>query len=122
MKKQKFVIEGRLAGINELMSGHWRKRYRVKCEGKDLVIVYARAARIRPVKKYPCEIHIQCFEPNMKRDDGNVKGGASKIILDALQDIEIIKNDGRSCVESFDLPVQTDRENPRIEVEIIEKD
>ena len=84
------------------------------------MIAAARWGRIKPVRNYPCEVYITCWEPNMRRDDGNVKAGASKVILDALQDIGVLAGDGRKYVKSYDMPVELDRGNPRIVVEIRE--
>lgn len=61
----------------------------------------------------------------MKRDEDNVLFGACKIILDALQQINILPNDNRRWVRLDLLPVRVDRQKPRIEVtlkESIEED
>ena len=90
----------------------------------ERVSVYVSAARIKPVKG-KTTFCIQCFEPNMKRDEDNVLFGACKIILDALQQTNILPNDNRRWVRLDLLPVRVDRQKPRIEVtlkESIEED
>lgn len=116
--KQSFVIYGRLPGYNQLNSGHWAVKNRLKQESMRLVQIAAMADKIRPVKGQ-AKVRITCFEPNAKRDVDNVKAGANKIILDALQGIKIIEGDGRKyIVEVLNPQIEIDRKKPRIEVEI----
>lgn len=122
MAAQSFVVPGRLPGYNQLQGRCWQETARIKQEAKNQVIAAARWGRIKPVRNYPCEVYITCWEPNMRRDDGNVKAGASKVILDALQDIGVLAGDGRKYVKSYDMPVELDRGNPRIVVEIREEE
>jgi Holliday junction resolvase RusA-like endonuclease len=117
----KFTIPGRLPGLNEIItanSRHWAVAYRQKKEAKELVQLSALG--IRPVKG-KAVITITCYEPNRRRDIDNVRAGACKIILDALQDCEILKGDGQKYIADIIQPaVQVDKQNPRIEVEIQE--
>ncbi len=120
MAAQRFVISGRLPGYNQLQGRNWQETARIKREAKNTVIAAARWGRLKPVKHYPCRVYITCWEPDMRRDDGNVKAGASKVILDALQEMGVLAGDGRKYVRSYDMPVELDRGNPRIVVEIRE--
>lgn len=115
----KFIINGRLPGYNELNKGHWAKRHKIKQDAMTDVVSWARVANIKPVKR-KVRVEIQCFEPNLKRDDDNVTSGASKVILDALQNCGILQGDGQKYVQCVKHPVQLDRNNPRIEVTITE--
>ena len=119
MNSQKFTIDGRLAGLNELLKGHWTVRNSTKKEGMGIVQVYATQARIKPVK-VPCTVYIHCFEPNKRRDRDNVKGGASKIILDALVNMGVLIDDSPKWVLDSIATVDYNKEKPRIEVEIRE--
>lgn len=81
----------------------------------------ARVARIKPVTG-KCEINLVCYEPNARRDPDNVISGARKIILDALQHMNVLEGDGRKYVSSgINDRVEVDRENPRIEIIIKEE-
>lgn len=60
------------------------------------------------------------FEPNRKRDKDNVASFAMKVIQDALVKEGVIKNDGWREIESFECYFFVDKENPRIEVTLIE--
>ena len=91
---QTFTIPGRLPGYNELHKHPWQAARRVKQEAMDAVIWAAREARLQPVQGR-CVVKICCYEPNRRRDVDNVKAGANKVILDALQQMGILKGDGQ---------------------------
>lgn len=117
---QKFAIPGRLPGYNELHRT-WQVSRRIKQDAMDLVMWSAKT-RLRPVKGR-CVVRISCYEPNARRDVDNVTSGASKVILDALQQIGVLAGDGRKYVKQVELPApEVDRKNPRVEVEIREED
>lgn len=116
---QHFTVDGRLPGYNELKAQNWQASYRLKKEAMERVSVFIRAAKTEPVKG-KIVFRLQCFEPNMKRDEDNVMFGACKIILDALQQLGILPNDNRRWVRLDLLPVRVDRERPRIEVTLEE--
>lgn len=114
-----FTIPGRLPGYNELTKGHWAKRYRTKDAAMTLVGWCIRGARLSPITS-PVAVAIRCYEPDKRRDYDNVTAGASKVILDALQNCGILKGDGQKYVTRVEPSVEIDRKNPRIEVEILE--
>ena len=116
---QLFVIPGRLPGYNDLAKGHWATQKKVKIRGMKIVDAYARQAKIQPVKGR-VSIRISCYEPNARRDFDNVLSGASKVILDALQNMGVLKGDGQKYVEYRPVPVMIDRKNPHVEVQIEE--
>lgn len=119
---QKFVIPGRLPGLNEIIASsrtHWAVANKQKIDAMSTVIYAARAARIKPVKGF-AEITITCHEPNKRRDADNVQSGAAKLALDALYKAGIIQGDGQRYIKLIQPPLEVDRENPRIEVEIRE--
>ena len=110
----KFTIPGKLPGYNELTKGHHMTRYRIKHEAMETVMWCAKG--IKPVER--CEIRITCFEPNKRRDPSNVRAGAEKVILDALQNMGIIRNDNWQWLEDCPAVVKYDPENQRIEIEV----
>lgn len=120
---QKFVIPGRLPGLNEIIASsrtHWAVANKQKIDAMSTVICAARAARIKPVKGF-AEIAITYYEPNKRRDADNVQAGGNKAILDALYKAGIIQGDGQRYIKLIQPPLEVDRENPRIEVEIKEE-
>ena len=115
----KFIINGRLPGYNELKGRSWQASYRLKEQAKRDVQIYAMRGKVRPIKG-KAMVKIAYYEPNARRDPDNVQSGANKIILDALQDLGVLQGDGRKYVTLISLPVEVDKNNPRIEV-IIEE-
>lgn len=120
--KQLLTVEGRLAGMNEILGSanrHWAAGYRLKKSNMSRVCGACIACRIKPIPRdiKPC-ITIKCYEPNARRDEDNVKAGAAKIILDALQEQGILAGDGRKYITLVQPCVEVDRQSPRIEVTI----
>lgn len=119
-----FVIHGKLWGLNEYTYA-CRSKYgkytasTYKKESEELIGWY--------IKKYlgnwhtdkPVYIKYRWVEPNMKRDPSNVAFG-KKFIEDALVKQGVIPNDGWKNIAGFSDSFAVDKENPRIEVEIIE--
>lgn len=115
---QRLIIPGRLPGYNELVKGHWASRHAAKKAAMDIVGWEARRQHIQPVKE-KATVAITCYEQNARRDDDNTTSGAAKVILDALQTCGILRGDGQKYVRCVKMPVEIDRTNPRIEVEIV---
>lgn len=121
MNEQRFVIQGRLPGYNELHKANWQQSRRIKQEGMNRVIAAARWDKLRPVQQYPVAIEIFCYEPNARRDPDNVTSGAQKVILDALQQMGVLQGDGRKYIATLTCPRPVvDREAPRVETIIQE--
>lgn len=69
--------------------------------------------------KSPIRVKFRWYEPDKKRDLDNICF-AKKFIFDALVKSGTIKGDGWRDVEGFTDEFFVDKENPRIEVEILE--
>ena len=114
---QKLTIPGKLPGYNQLTEGHWTKQRKCKQEAMNLVEWLIVAQKTKPVCGKAL-VKITCYEPNKRRDKSNVRAGAEKIILDALQIYGIIRNDSWAMLEDYPTTVLLDRRNSRIEIEI----
>lgn len=68
----------------------------------------------------PVKIEYAYYEPNKRRDLDNISGVAHKFIQDALVRCKVLENDGWQNITGFKDRFYVDRENPRIEVTIIE--
>jgi len=116
-----FSIPMRLPSLNELIEmskQHWSKyatRKKVLTEG---IIYVIRSAGI-PQNLGKIDIDITWVEPNRKRDKDNIAGGGTKIILDALVEANIIKNDGWKNIGSITHHFWVDKGNPYIKVRLI---
>lgn len=122
----KFIIEGKLPSLNTYTKTNRGNKYlanKLKQEtqnsiNKYIVIAISRGF-LKKVNKYPCRLKITWYEPNNKRDIDNITF-ATKFILDSMVCMGIIEDDSRKYVDSIEHIVFTDKENPRIEVEINE--
>lgn len=117
--QQKFIIKGSLDGRNEAEAAartHWSKGANLKKVNTETVMWEAISQHIKPVKA-AAAISVEFFEGSLKRDADNVTS-AIKYILDGLVAAKVLVNDTRKYVSLTILPVQLDREHPRIEITI----
>lgn len=118
----KFVIPGRLDGLNEYTKANRANAYggnSVKQRNEKAVKFAIRQAKLNKVVKYPIRLNIKWYEKNARRDVDNIIF-AQKFILDALVKTNILENDSQKYVNGITHEVLVDKQNPRIEVEIIE--
>lgn len=119
---QQFVIKGRLDGLNEYTRANRTNQYKgakLKKDNETICMYYINHARIKPVKNYPIKIEISWYEKDKRRDIDNVTF-ATKFILDSLVKLKIITDDSQKHVTEINHHVNADKENPRIEIKLIE--
>lgn len=119
----KFTIHGRLPSLNEYIKECRGNKYSAnefKEQVENGIIFTIRRMKLKPPTKYPVKLKITWYEENKKRDVDNVVF-AVKFIQDALVKAGIIPNDNQKYIDALEHEVTIDRENPRIEVEIIER-
>lgn len=115
-----------LKGLNELLGGRLynlrTKTYHnsVKAENDKVCLMairkYMRGVTIdKPIK---CTYHI--FAQDKRHDRSNLYSAVEKSFLDALQQANVIKNDGYDDVLDSLFITELSRDNPRIVVEIEE--
>lgn len=70
---------------------------------------------------YQCRAHqpLQWFCRNKRKDMDNISF-AKKFILDGMQEVGYLKNDGWNEIAGWEESFHVDRDNPRIEIEIEE--
>ena len=117
----RLLIPGRLPCMNDLIAANRLNKYagagvKKKTQRQIVLILQTQVQGRKFTEKV--NIRIEYYEKDMRRDEDNVMS-AAKFILDALQDIELIPNDNRKYVHLMQ-EVFTDRENPRIEIEVNE--
>lgn len=118
----KFVISGRLPGLNDIVDANRSNRFYGASQKKKetqrcaLEIIRQTSGRITQ----PFRLRVTWIERDLRRDPDNVAAGI-KFIADALVEVGRIPNDTREFVRGiehiFQLP---DKQNPRIEVEVIQ--
>ena len=114
---QKLIIHGRLPGYNQLNTGHWAARNRIKQHSMKLVGWHIKAQKIKPVIG-KATVTIRCYESDRRRDPSNVRAGAEKILLDSLQECGIIRDDNARWLTDTPATVEYDKANPRVEIVI----
>lgn len=121
----RFVIYGKLPGLNDYTRTNRSNRFMANKMKQDIqksickYIVMALRVTLEKVDRYPIGLTIKWYEPNNRRDIDNITFG-TKFILDSMVCMGIIEDDSRKYVDSIEHIVFTDKENPRIEVEINE--
>jgi hypothetical protein len=104
---QKFFIEGRLPGLNEIIAAaksfgdkrrKWNAYAAMKAEHGKTIGWYIKAAKLRPVQR--ASFHFTWYLPDSRRDPDNI-AAAKKFILDALVDQKIIPTDSQKAVIGF---------------------
>ena len=115
----KLIYDGRLPGLNETIGKARANRYIAAAEKKKLTEDVSWCFRAQTMDTFPGKVNvaINYYEKNMRRDPDNVTGGGAKIVMDALQMAEIIKNDSPKFVH-LRQEVWYDKRYPRIEIEI----
>lgn len=68
----------------------------------------------------PIKLHYKFYEPNKKRDMDNVWAFASKCTQDSLVVAGVLDNDGWEQITGISAEFFVDKDNPRIEVFLIE--
>lgn len=117
----KFEIPGRLPGLNEIIEaakqgkGNYQPYARMKEEYTTMVAWLA--------KKLPAyekvALIITWHEPDRRRDPDNIMAG-QKFIMDGLVMAGTIPNDSQKYVRGIMHRFEVDRQNPRVEVEIVD--
>jgi Holliday junction resolvase RusA-like endonuclease len=104
MPTQHFTVIGRLPGLNELIAAA-KLRYRgknvaygkLKAEYEQQVFWAIKQAKVKRIVR-PVFITFVWVETNRRRDPDNIAAGGRKIILDALVQAGVLKNDGWSQI------------------------
>ena len=117
------VLDGRLPGLNELIGSvgrPWWACRRTKRDAMNRVMMELMAQNIPPFKR-PIVVRIKWIEKDARRDRDNVSSGGTKILLDAMKQRGLIRDDSRRWVKDIRHDTSViDKQRPRIEIEIEE--
>lgn len=117
----KLIIPHRLPGLNEIIyqargnktiSNAQKKKY------TELVAWYCKIYKIKKLNK-KADFIFSWYCQNKKRDKDNIMAG-QKFIFDGLQSAGVIKNDGWKEIGNISHKFYIDKENERVEIEIVE--
>lgn len=116
------TIPGRMPSLNEYIEAERRNRYvaaQMKSEKQYFAGLYIRKALPGIHIDVPVWIHYHWYEPNKRRDKSNACAFGRKVIEDALVQQHVLRDDGWDEIAGFQDHFAVDKDNPRIEVEII---
>ena len=116
----KLIIKGTLPGRNEAENAaraHWTKGRDFKHTWTDYVAYQTVGQCTAPFDR-PAKVRVTFYEPNQKRDQDNVISGL-KYVCDGLVKAGVLKGDSPRHLRFESVRVEYDRDNPRIEVELI---
>ena len=113
----KFTIKGRLPSLNDIIESSRGNKHAAnnnKKKAQQYIQTFIPNGRM----KCPCNVHVTFYEPDNRRDIDNIVSAGCKLIFDALVWHGTIPNDNRRWIKQMHPLVFTDRDNPRIEVEL----
>lgn len=123
----KFTIYGKLPSLNDYVLANRSYRYagasmkkRVEKQIQESIFKAISSGEIKNVDKYPVGLNITWYEHTRRRDIDNICFSV-KFIQDALVSTGVLENDSQQYISELNHTVLLDRENPRIEVEILER-
>jgi Holliday junction resolvase RusA-like endonuclease len=119
----KFTIYGPTYSTNKLVKMHWAAKKRLRSNAAWSIVAAAANAgsELPPAEQGPPEIRMRVHLTICRRrrfDPDNVHGGI-KILLDAMRDLALIKNDSPKWLDlKVDQKLEPDKALERTEVEI----
>jgi hypothetical protein len=112
----KLVIPGELPTQNEIINSskaHWTNYREMKNTWEDTVAWYAEKSQIPFFQSV--KLKITYYRTNKRYDPDNIVA-AKKIILDGLQNVGVLENDGWKEIKGFNEKWEVDKEEPRTEI------
>lgn len=119
------TIPGRLPGLNEYTTanrananegGRFKRKY------QELVMWYILRDLPKKTIERPVYLKFTWYEKDKRRDLDNISSFGRKVIQDALVKSGKLYDDGWGYVVGYADKFKVDKQNPRIEVQIIEQD
>lgn len=113
---------GKFADINKYVGacrGGWRQANAMiqKAEKRIRNVLRKKPEMLLP----PITICYTYYEPDRRRDKDNISGFFHKVFQDALVKEGLLEGDGWKYIDSYHDYFEIDKNNPRIEIKIIEK-
>lgn len=91
---------------------------RMKREAIQTVGIIARS-QLKQEIQTPAVFSFTWYCPNKRKDPDNVMSG-QKYVFDGLQEYGLLKNDGWGQIAAITHSFHVDKQNPRVEIEIME--
>jgi len=119
----KFTINGRLPCLNDYIKAinlNRHKGNKLKQDTEDIIIWQIRQQLRGLHINKPVILKYDFFEENRRRDLDNVSAFCMKVTQDSLVLAGVLDNDGWKNITGFTSQFYLDKDNPRIEVTIVE--
>ncbi len=119
----RLTISGTLPGLNEYTNANRTNPFKgnkMKKDAQELIIWHIRQQLKGVHINKPIMLKYDFYEPNKKRDLDNISAFAHKTVQDSLVKAEILTNDGWNEIVGMLDQFYCDKDNPRIEVTLVE--
>jgi Holliday junction resolvase RusA-like endonuclease len=118
----KIHFPGTFTDLNTYINAERRNRFiaaKIKKEETERVYWVCKEAVVQPVQEYPVNIHISYYMPNKRKDPDNFLF-SKKFLFDGLVMAGVLRNDTWGEIRAIQEDWSVDKENPRIELEVLE--
>lgn len=110
------------ATLNEYINAERSSRYtaaNIKRQATELAMLHTKTAMNKGVQfDWPCKLKFTWYTKNKRQDPDNV-AFQHKFILDGFQKAGFLQNDNRGYILGFVDDFNLDKDEPRVEVEVI---
>lgn len=115
------IIPGELCDLNTFINSQRTNKYKGAALKKKETEKCAAAFMPHRTKtlQFPLTLKVTWFCKDKRKDKDNIRFGI-KFIQDGMISAGLIKNDGWSEIEGYRDAFKIDKENPRIEIEVLE--
>ena len=124
LERKIIVIPKELTDLNSYINAERRHRMQganIKKRETNVCIAYLKQAISKGFDidhvKYPLQITFKWYAKDRRKDLDNI-AYAKKYIMDAMQKVKLIENDGYKQVQRYTDVYLVDKEKPRVEIEI----
>lgn len=114
------TIYGQLLTMNQITSASNRNRFayaKLKKENNRNVAYQVRDT-VPLLGKH--DYHFKWYRKDKRSDPDNIAAGGCKVFFDGMTDAGILENDGWKQVGKLSHEFFVDKENPRVEIEVME--
>lgn len=122
MASYNFFIKGELIDLNNYTKANRKNKYyanKIKQDTEDYIIWHIKE-QLKDLKiTKQVEINYNWICKDKKKDKDNISF-SKKFIQDAMVKSGLLKNDGWNDIAGFSDKFEIDKENPRIEIELVE--
>lgn len=117
---QKLTIKGEFTDLNTYINAERRNKFiaaKIKKDDTYRAMCYARR-HLKSIQVPDVQINITWYSKNRRKDKDNISF-AKKFIIDGIVAAGVLKDDGYKNIKGFTDTFMVDKENPRVELELV---